>query len=184
MRSICASLFGVAIVFWCGNTVLAAPPDIQSEVEANDTIETATPIAFDISRCAIIDGSIGVAGDVDFFAFDAPAGSRIWVLVDTGGMIDPLATSLDSQLRLLDVDGVMTIEFDDDDGTGNGGDSSVETGLASSIANARLTAGGTYFLRLSEFGDNDVLNPYRLFVVITHALDDDEFRYNANDTAA
>jgi len=177
-------LFCGAILLWGGIAVEASPPDIQSEIEGNDSIESATRITFDISGCAIVDAAISSAGDNDFYTFEAPADSRIWVLVDTGGTPNPGASSQDSQLRLLESDGVTTIEFDDDDGTGTGGDSSVETGLASSIANAQLTTGGTYFLIVNEFNNDNVIDPYRLFVVITHALDDDEFRYNANDTAA
>ncbi|MCB9851671.1 MAG: thrombospondin type 3 repeat-containing protein [Phycisphaerales bacterium] len=179
-----APMLGIAVVLGVSVAASAAPPVIQTETEENGTPETANPITFNNAGCAIIDASIGIAGDVDFFTFNAPADSRVWVLVDTGGTQNPGATSRDSQLTLLEADGATTIEFDDDDGTGNGGDGSTETGLASSIAGAQLTAGGMYFLRINEFGDNNVLDPYRLFVVVTHELDDDEFRYNANDSAA
>lgn len=184
MKSSVGPLLAAAIVLGIGVVAQAAPPVIQMEAEENGTPETANVVVFNNNGCAIIDAAIGVVGDIDFFTFDAPAGARVWVYVDSGGTPSALSSSTDSQLTLLESDGATTIEFDDDDGTGNGGDGSIETGLASSIANAPLTTGGTYFIRINEFGDSDVLDPYRLFVVVTHELGDDEFRYNANDSAA
>ncbi|MCA9243886.1 MAG: thrombospondin type 3 repeat-containing protein [Phycisphaerales bacterium] len=174
----------VVLIALTGAVAGATPPEIQTEVEDNGATTMATPIVLGDDGGAIIDGAISPAGDMDFFSVEAPADSRIWVFVDTGGTQNAGATSRDAQLRVFESDGVTLVEFDDDDGTGNGGDGAIETGLSSSIANARLTTGGTYFIQVNEFGDNNVIDPYRLFVVITHAIEDDEFRYNANDTAA
>src|SRR5262245_17769302 len=67
-----------------GVPCLASP---QPEQEPNGTPATATPLAlgtFGDSVMARSPGSIGVPGDVDYFVIDAPSGSRLSVLVDTG----------------------------------------------------------------------------------------------------
>lgn len=178
------SLVAVVTFSMMTTTVVAAPPVVQTEVEDNGTTELANDIVLSSEGAAIIDGTISAAGDIDVFAFTAPADSRVWMFVDTGGTQNPGATSRDSQLTLFDTDGTTQIEFDDDDGAGTGGDGTIETGLASSIADAQLATGGRYFVRINEFGDNNVIDPYRLYIVVTRPLTDDEFRYNANDNAA
>ena len=85
-------------------------------------------------------------------------------------------------MDLLAADGTTVIENDDDDGTGNGGDGTIETGLASIIAGRTLTAGGTYFIRVQAFSATGIINPYRLFVSLTNVAATAEVE--ANDTAA
>ena len=92
------------------------------------------------------------------------------------------ATSRDTVVDLLAADGTTVIENDDDDGTGNGGDGTIETGLASIIAGATLTTGGTYFIRVQAFSVTGIINPYRLFVSLTNVAATAEVE--ANDTAA
>jgi len=70
--------------------------------------------------------------------------SQIWAYVDTGtvhGIQNPPATSRDSLLYLYAGDGTTLIEKDDDDGTGNGLDGTIETPLSSAIAGRILVAG-------------------------------------------
>jgi hypothetical protein len=151
-----------------------------SEVEPNDTSGTATAITF--TPTAITTAAINPGGDIDFYTFTAPAGSRVWIETDTGGTQNAGATSRDTVIDLLAADGSTVIENDDDDGTGNGGDGTIETGLASIIAGRTLTAGGTYFIRVQAFSATGIINPYRLFVSLTNVAATAEVE--PNDTAA
>lgn len=150
------------------------------ETEPNNTSGTATALTF--TPTAITSAAINPGGDIDFYTFTAPAGSRVWVETDTGGVQNAGATSRDTVVDLLAADGTTVIENDDDDGTGNGGDGTIETGLASIIAGRTLTAGGTYFIRVQAFSATGIINPYRLFVSLTNVAATAEVE--ANDTAA
>jgi hypothetical protein len=160
-----------------------APPELLAtghEVEPNNTSGTATAITF--TPTAIVTGAINPGGDIDFYTFTAPAGSRVWIETDTGGTQNAGATSRDTVIDLLAADGTTVIENDDDDGTGNGGDGTIETGLASIIGGATLTTGGTYFIRVQAFSATGIINPYRLFVALTNVAATAEVE--GNDTAA
>src|SRR5438552_3695460 len=126
---------------------LAAVP-VTAEVEPNDTPGTATVLDL-AGGYAIATGSIGVAGDVDYYRFAVPAGARLWASTDTGGTAT--GTSRDTVLDLLAPDGATVVETDDDDGTGNGCDGTVESALASVIAGRPLLTAGNYYLRLKAF---------------------------------
>lgn len=148
------------------NDRTASPETTGTESEPNDTSVTADLMpAFDPN--SIMSGAINPGGDLDFFSFPAPANSRVWVLADTGGTPNPGANSFDSVIDLLATDGSTVIENDDDDGTGNGGDTTVENGVSSVISGAALATGGTYFVRVRGFVPGNVINPYRLFVRVT-----------------
>jgi hypothetical protein len=133
---------------------------------------------------AIASGAIAVAGDLDFYRFSAPANSRVWIYVDTGGAL--IAGSRDSTVELLGTDGTTVIEADDDDGTSNGMDGTVETGFGSAVAGRLLATPGDYYVRVRGFGvfpGTDVVNPYKLFVQVT-ALDNSPLgETEPNDTA-
>jgi pre-peptidase/HYR domain-containing protein len=165
---------------------IAGPtPAVTLETEPNGTPATANTINLSGSAqpCAVVAAAINPGGDVDFFTFTgAPAGSRIWIETDTGGTQNPGATSRDTVIDLLAADGVTVIENDDDDGTGNGGDGTIETGLASMIGGRTLTAGGTYFIRVRAFSATGIVNPYRMFVTLTNMAATPEVE--ANNTAA
>jgi hypothetical protein len=138
-----------------------------SEVEPNDTAPTATVLTLDAGR-AIGSASIGVAADVDFWRIDGVApNARIWVSTDTGGTQNPGATSRDTVMDLIAADGTTVIENDDDDGTANGADGTIESGLASAIAGGTLTTGGTYYIRVRAFSATAIVSPYKLYVVVT-----------------
>jgi hypothetical protein len=138
------------------------------EVEPNGAAATATLLALNGSR-AIGTASIGPAGDIDYWRIDGvPAGTRIWASTDTGGTQNPGATSRDTVMDLLAADGTTVIEADDDDGTGNGADGTVESLQASAIAGRTLTAGGTYYIRVSAFNAAAIVDPYKLYVVVTN----------------
>jgi hypothetical protein len=105
--------------------------------------------------------------------------------VDTGGAL--VAGTRDSFVDLLGVDGATVIEADDDDGTGNGGDATVETGFGSAIAGRSIAAAGDYFVRVRGFGvfpGTSIVNPYKLFVVVTTASTSTIAESEPNDTAA
>jgi hypothetical protein len=163
-----------------GNLSRPAPRATSAEGEPNDTAGTATALTF--TPTAITSAAINPGGDVDFYTFTAPAGSRVWIETDTGGTQNAGATSRDTVIDLLAADGTTVIENDDDDGTGNGGDGTIETGLASIIAGRTLTTGGTYFIRVRAFSVTGIINPYRLFVSLTNVAATAEVE--ANDTAA
>jgi hypothetical protein len=160
---------------------------VPAEDEPNNTAGTAEPIDFTSTarRAAVITGAISPAGDVDYYSFQAAAGSRVWIEIDTGGPQNTGATSRDTVLDLLASDGVTVIENDDDDGTGNGGDGTIETSLTSMIGGRTLVTGGTYFLRVTAFSAGSptfIINPYKLFVVVTNSAATAEVE--SNDTAA
>jgi hypothetical protein len=139
-----------------------------AEVEPNNSPATATPIAL-AGGVVRVSGAISPSGDADYFSFTAPPGAKVWMLVDTGGAQNPGADSRDSYLTLFAGNGTTEIEEDDDDGSGNGCDATLEAGgeFASAIAGRTLVAGGTYYLRVSEFSDQGVISPYTLFIAVS-----------------
>ncbi|MFN0084374.1 MAG: HYR domain-containing protein [Blastocatellia bacterium] len=164
-----------------GIGILAPAPVATAEVEPNDSTATAQTLNLGAQNVTIVAGSISPAADIDFFRFAAPANSRAWIYVDTGGT-QTGGTSRDSNLTVLAPDGTTTLEFDDDDGSGNGCDGTNETGLASAIAGLSLTAAGNYYIRVGAFSATGIINPYKLFVIVTTAAPGAEAEPN-NDSA-
>lgn len=145
---------------------LSAAGPLVLEVEPNDTPAQAMEIDPATSP-ALVYGTIRPANDRDFFKFTAPAGAKFWGYVDTGGAPNPGATSANSLLTLYAADGTTVIEQDDNDGTGNGCDGTVESFSASAIAGRTLTAGGVYYVRVQHGTNNGVIDPYTLYVTLT-----------------
>jgi FG-GAP-like repeat len=136
---------------------------VRNEIESNGSPGTATPLPLSGGYGAGV-GSLS-AGDQDYWSFIAPAGARVWILTDTGGT----ATG-DSRDTIVDVfasDGVTPVETDDDGGTGNGGDGTVEGATSSAIAGRVLVTGGVYYIRVRVFNPTRTINPYMLFVAVT-----------------
>jgi hypothetical protein len=160
-----------------------APGNLNSvtESEPNNTAATADALNLNANGCRVATGAI-TAGDIDYWSFTAPAGSRVWAYVDTGGGQSAPTNDRDSFLTLFNTDGTTIIEEDDDDGSGNGGDSVTESGFSSDIAGRTLAAAGTYFLAVEGFGPTSVINPYRLFVVVSTGAGSAEVE--PNNTAA
>jgi Ca2+-binding RTX toxin-like protein len=151
--------------------VLAVPalggavPPTQAESEPNGDSGTANPLPG--AGCFVIgSGAISPEGDQDYWSFSGTQGATVWAYIDTGGAQNPGANSRHAGMRLFHPNGTGTIERDDTDATGNGGDSSVETGASGAIAGAPLTASGTHFLRPVESNNNEVIDPYRLFLAV------------------
>ena len=155
-------------------------PVIIAEAEPNNTFGTAQVLTL-VNGRAIVQAAINPIADADFYRVDGvPAGARVWFATDTGGTL--VAGDRDTIVNVLAADGTTVIENDDDDGTGNGGDGTEESNAASSVAGRTLVTGGTYFLQVNHFDDTVVVNPYRLFVVITNTAATPEVE--ANDTPA
>jgi hypothetical protein len=159
--------------------VIAATP----ETEPNGTTATATSIPSG-GQCLTVmsTAAINPAGDLDFFSFAAVAGHRVWVVTDSGGAQNGGATSRDTVMDLIDFDGTTVIETDDDDSSGNGGDGTVETALASIITGRALPNAGPDYLRVRAFLGGAVVDPYRLLFAESASAPIPEIE--ANDTTA
>jgi hypothetical protein len=132
----------------------------------NDTPETATHLSLN-GGCAIAQGYFTPDNVQDYYQFSAPAGARVWITVDTGGEFLPVPTSRDSLLTLFKADGISVIEEDDNDGSGNGSDSTTESGDASAVAGRALDTAGPYFIRVSPRVRNEHYMPYKLYLNLT-----------------
>ena len=156
-------------------------PVPPTETEPNGTVALADTIPY---PCYALTGGSSAVGDLDYFAMNLGAITRIWVLVDTGA--PPVQThSMDSLVELYEADGTTLIEFDDDDGTGNGGDGTVETGFASVIAGARVSVAGPAYLRVRQFDNSAVLDAYHLLAAFTiDTLDRPEVEPNDGPASA
>jgi Bacterial pre-peptidase C-terminal domain len=146
------------------------------ESEPNNTPGTANGLPM-ADNCARATGSI-TANDVDYYSFTAPAGARVWALVDTS---PSTAGNRDSLLTLIAPDGTTTLASDDDDGTGTDCDGTADNFLSSAIAGEVLSAGGTYFLRVEAAFAGDLITSYKLSVVVTTSA---QAEVESNDTAA
>ena len=142
------------------------------------TLETQAP-APAVTNLPLNEGVTGMgigvvkAGTADGWRFDATAGATIWAMVDTGGQQHTDATSRNSSLLLSGPD-MGVLETDEDDGTGNGADDTVETLDASLIAGYPVTETGAYLLSVHEGpalgpASQKVIDPYRLYTVVTKA---------------
>jgi hypothetical protein len=118
-----------------------------SESEPNDS----TGMAFFLSGPNIVTGSIGSAGDIDYFKFSGHQGDIVTALLDT----QSTSSRLDSVLRLEKADGTIMTEND-------------QNGLIwqnDSFIQAVLPADGTYYIRVSDYwGDGGSSYTYRLHV--------------------
>ncbi|MEO6066299.1 MAG: pre-peptidase C-terminal domain-containing protein, partial [Lysobacterales bacterium] len=118
------------------------------EAEPNGTFGTASPLG---GTDLVVRANLFPNGDVDFYSFTAAAGDRVYAATMTSASA---GSSTDSQITLLASDGATVIEFDDDNGS--------FAGLSSSIAGARITTAGTYFLRINDFSATASERPYEL----------------------
>lgn len=122
-----------------------APPSDPpvAAVEPNDSVQTATVMIFD-GQTARAEGFIGdgqfQSADVDFYAIDVVAGTRIVIDIDARELPDP--SHLDSYLRLFSASGHLLATNDDANG-------SLDSRLTT-----QLTDAGTYYIGVSAFGNS------------------------------
>lgn len=117
------------------------------EAEPNDS-----PAAAGQPACGI-EGSIGPAGDADFYALGIPGpGSRVFAMVD-----GVAANSTDFDLRVTTA--ADTLEYDDLS------NDSAFGGMAPNVAGTRAT-GAACFLRVSHYSSTGQAEPYRLYGAI------------------
>lgn len=142
------------------------------EIEDNNSLASAMPLVFDRSGFSAVVVGSATAGDVDYYSFVAPIPAlfgtvKVWALVDTGGGPPVSGGNRNSFLTLLDESGIEEAT-DDNDGTGNGRDGSIETFAASVITGHALTLPGTmYYLAVTHPMAGGVLDQYTLYVAVT-----------------
>jgi hypothetical protein len=139
------------------------PPVAESEPNDSSAAADALPG----NQCFVVGtGAIAAPGDQDYWSFPGPAGASVWAYVDPQASTDPF-------LQILQPDGATLIEQDDNDGIGNAGgpvvDAPPPAPNAAAVAGAGLTSTGMHFARVTESGDNGIINPYRLFLAVSTA---------------
>jgi len=172
----------VAGAFGARGAAAATPVALTDESEPNNTAGTANGLDFGYLPGAVAAGAIEASG-ADYYSFSGTAGARVWIDVDTGSPPAQLGSSTDSRVDLFGTDGTTLIEFDDDDGTGNGADATVETLLASVIAGRVLPGTGTFFVRVQSFSAFTI-DPYRLYVHVNSLAPALEAEPNDNSSTA
>lgn len=149
-----------------------------NEAEPNGSAPTATDIGDLTNQTLRIGGGANApAGDVDFWAINVPANSKVYAFVDTGGS----TTSRDSVMDLIDTDGTTTLESDDDGATATDATTTILSTAASAIAGKTLTAAGKYYLRVAHFSGSNTITAYKLYVVVTTTSSSEA---ESNDTPA
>lgn len=155
---------------------------IAETASENGSAATAQPLPPPTAFTRIVGGALSGPGDVDVYSFQALPNSRVWAYVDTGGPLNQTTgVSRDSTLTLTTNAGATLIESDDSDGTGNGGDDTDGSNGEASLIAGRLLSGGSYQLRVAEAGDDQPIDPYRLFVFVTR---DERAELEPNNTPA
>lgn len=114
----------------------------------------------------MIAGSWSVAGDQDIYAIDVPAGGYLWVeTLDDSGYASCVST--DTQVTIFDTDGTTQLAYDDDDGlsTCSYANPFDDTALAN-------MAGGTYYILVNDYSNDDTGNYTLLITVIVPVCGD------------
>jgi hypothetical protein len=154
-------------------------PSVAEAAAENGSAALAQALVGTASATQIVGGALSASGDVDFYSFRAPANSRLWAYVDSGGPANQsTGISLDTTLDLSTSNGATVIETDDGDGTGNGGDDDDGGNGEASVIAGRLLTGGTYQLRVGEAGNDQPIDPYRLFVFVSRGNESTEVEPN------
>ncbi|MCC6190338.1 MAG: proprotein convertase P-domain-containing protein [Anaerolineales bacterium] len=123
--------------------------DFLAEVEPNDTPGQAAILP---GAGAAALGNLYPAGDVDYYAFTAGAGDRLYAAVMTSFSASGNA---DATLQVIAADGATVLETDLDDGAFRAN--------APSLAGTPLAEAGTYYLRVAGSATNTI-RPYHLHV--------------------
>jgi hypothetical protein len=181
-----ALLCGLATPSLLAQAPLGCPFPPIEEVEPNNSADQATPqVVFgSLGELSAMGGRIFPAGDVDWFRLDLTSpgstSKRLWLLLDTGVPQPPGGSSRDVVAEVYDGD--LLIGGDDDDGTGNGRDFSIETGLAAAVAGLPLNGPGPFYLRVSAKNPGDVIARYS--VLVSFSTQGDVAESEPNDTTA
>lgn len=124
------------------------PADSAPELEANDTAATANGIP------AVITTATVTGADIDFFKFRAVVGSQLVVIMDDDP--DKDGDLVDTELDILDTDGVSILDDGDDNAAGNGN--------GAGAVSAPST--GTFFVSVSDGGGGGADTEYRFVVLV------------------
>lgn len=108
------------------------------EAEPNNTPRDACPVSIPV----IVNGRVGIPGDVDVFRFSAEAGDEVTAEVYARRLGSPL----DSFLKLTDSSGNILAWNDDNPDKGSG----LDTHHADSYIRCKIPEDGDYFLHLSD----------------------------------
>src|ERR1043165_2493216 len=141
------------------------------EQEPNDTVATAQLLP---SSGVVVRGTIVPGTDVDYYAFGANAGDRVYALVITAGSSAALGNNA-SVLTIYNTDGVTALESDDNNGS---------LGTASScIAGRVLPAAGIYYIAVRSNSGNQI-RPYDLYLRVHSGVPAPEVEPNDGTTTA
>lgn len=145
------------------------PAPLGAEVEPNDSPVEATFLPGDMR----VRASLAVPGEVDYYRFEATAGTRVFASTITAA---GMPTPADTVLALLGSDGTV-LEEDDDGGS--------LARAASSIAGAQIPSDGTYFLEVGDAGDATATPaPYDIYLALRSGVAGEESEPNNEFTAA
>lgn len=129
-------------LFWS----IVHPADLIPETEPNNSAPTAMAILPDVA----VNGSVGTA-DEDFYSFTAQTGSRVSVILDNDPNND--FNLVQSRLQILGQDGSTELA--------TGGNSTAEANAAGQVI---ISAGGTYFVRVTNLGGGGGDTAYRFVI--------------------
>jgi cysteine-rich repeat protein len=122
-----------------------------NEVEPNDTTGTANPIGANNGMVA----AIGTSGDQDYYSFTVTVpGSSVALTIDDG--LGTCPSGFDSKMYLFDASN-NEIASDDESG-----DASCSAILPTDYPAVASLAVGTYYVRVEEYGNNDIAPFYVL----------------------
>jgi hypothetical protein len=153
-----------------GSSTTGSPFTLEVNECATEAEPNGSPAAASQPACGV-EGSIGPAGDADFYALGAPgASSRLFAMVD-----GVAANSTDFDLRVTTA--ADTLEYDDlSNDTAFGG-------MAPNVAGTPAT-GAAWFLRVSHYSSTVQAEPYRLYGVVQPPEASATSEIEPNDTIA
>jgi cysteine-rich repeat protein len=144
----------------CDASCLSEP---EFEIELNNTVATANVFEdIDVNVDRQIKGSLNPIGDLDFFSFDIAVPSNVKLEVFDGTGAPNCNGGIDPDLQFIDTNGTTVLVSDDLDGPNFCPKIDAVTDV-----NARNRQPGTYFARVSEFGNNNTIAAYTLVLTLS-----------------
>ena len=140
---------------------------LSAEIEPNGYYTQATAI----SSGRAVQANIYPEKDIDYYAFRALAGDRVYAATMTS--FSPAGT--DPVLRLIASDGVTVIESDDNDGQ--------LSSTSSVIAGAAIPSSGQYYLMISST-TTGLVRPYELYLRVQNGAPVAEIEPNDSSVLA